>query len=108
MHLACYFKTGYKEIVIIGSDCYDLTEEIVMNAFDQLKQKDVVIGPAKDGGYYLLGMNAFIPGLFIGKSWSTDKVFQETMTELAGLNYSTYQLPVLKDVDTPDDIDFRY
>ena len=72
------FQKGYKEIVIIGSDCYELTEEIIMNAFGELKQKDVVIGPAKDGGYYLLGMNIFIPELFTGKSWSTNKVLQET------------------------------
>lgn len=102
------FQTGYKEIVIIGSDCYDLSEEILMNAFDGLKRKDVVIGPAKDGGYYLLGMNVFIPQLFTGKSWSTNKVFHETLTEIKSRNYSMYQLPVLNDVDTPGDVSFTY
>jgi rSAM/selenodomain-associated transferase 1 len=102
------FQRGYKEIVIIGSDCYELTEEIIMNAFDQLKQKDVVIGPAKDGGYYLLGMNVFIPQLFTGKSWSTNKVFRETLTEIKSFNYSIYQLPVLNDIDTSEDVSFTY
>ena len=102
------FQMGYKEVMLIGSDCYELTEEIILHAFDQLKEKDVVIGPAKDGGYYLLGMNVFIPQLFTGKAWSTNKVLQETLTEITSLNYSIYQLPVLNDVDTPDDVSFRY
>ena len=102
------FKKGYKEVVIIGSDCYELTEEIIMNAFDQLRQKNVVIGPAKDGGYYLLGMNVFIPQLFTGKSWSTNKVFQETLAEIKSSNYSLHRLPVLNDVDTPADVSFRF
>jgi rSAM/selenodomain-associated transferase 1 len=102
------FQKGYKEVVIIGSDCYELTEEIIMNAFYQLKEKDVVIGPAKDGGYYLLGMNVFISQLFTGKSWSTSKVSQQTLTEIESFNYSMYQLPVLNDVDTPADVSFSY
>jgi uncharacterized protein len=102
------FRNGYTKVVIIGSDCYELTENIIMNAFDQLKQKDVVIGPAKDGGYYLLGMNVFIPQLFTGKSWSSNKLFQETLAEIKARNYSMYQLPVLSDVDTPGDVSFRF
>ena len=102
------FQRGYKQIVIIGSDCYELTEEIIMTAFDQLKKEDIVIGPARDGGYYLLGMNVFIPQLFAGKNWSTNKVFHETLTEIKSFNYSIHQLPVLNDVDTPGDITFRY
>jgi uncharacterized protein len=102
------FQKGYKEVVIIGSDCYELTEEMIMNAFDLLQQKNVVIGPAKDGGYYLLGMNVFIPQLFTGKRWSTDTVFQETLAEIKSRNYSTHQLPVLNDVDTPGDVSFRF
>jgi rSAM/selenodomain-associated transferase 1 len=102
------FQRGYREIVIIGSDCYELTEEIIMDAFEQLKQKDVVIGPAKDGGYYLLGMNVIIPQLFTGKNWSTKKVFRETLTEIKSFNYSVYQLPVLNDVDNSEDVSFAY
>jgi len=102
------FQKGYREVVIIGSDCYDLTEEIIMIAFDRLKQKDVVLGPAKDGGYYLLGMKVFIPQLFTGKSWSTKKVLRETLTDIKSLNYSVYELPVLNDVDNPEDISFMY
>lgn len=102
------FQKGYKEIVIIGSDCYELTEELIMNAFDELKQKDVVIGPAKDGGYYLLGMNVFIPQLFTGKSWSTNNVFKDTLAEIKFFNHSMYQLPALNDVDTSADVSFRF
>ena len=102
------FKNGYKKVVVIGSDCYELTEMIITNAFDQLKQKDIVIGPAKDGGYYLLGMNTFTPQLFDGKSWSTNKVFLETLAEIKSLNYSICTLPELNDVDTPGDVSFTY
>jgi uncharacterized protein len=102
------FQRGYKEIAIIGSDCYELTEEIIINAFDELKKKDVVIGPAKDGGYYLLGMNVFIPQLFAGKSWSTNNVFRETLAEIKLFKYSIYQLPLLSDVDIPADVSFRF
>ena len=102
------FKNGYKKVLIIGSDCYELTEMIITSAFDQLKQKDIVIGPAKDGGYYLLGMNAFTPQLFGGKSWSTNKVFLETLAEIKSLNYSICTLPELNDVDTPGDVNFTY
>lgn len=102
------FQKGYKEVVVIGSDCYELTEAIIINAFDHLKRNEVVIGPAKDGGYYLLGMNVFIPQLFNGKSWSTSKVCQETLEEIKSGNYSMFQLPALNDVDTPEDVSFRF
>jgi uncharacterized protein len=102
------FARGYKQVVIIGSDCYELTEQIINDAFDKLKKTDLVIGPSADGGYYLLGMNTFIPQLFSTKSWSTSKLLQETLTEINLLNYSLYQLPVLNDVDIPADVTFRY
>ncbi len=102
------FDKGYKEIAIIGSDCYELTAEILVNAFDQLKNIDVVIGPATDGGYYLLGMNIFIPQLFEKKYWSSGTVLSETINEIHNYNYSFYQLQVLNDVDEEKDVTFSY
>jgi rSAM/selenodomain-associated transferase 1 len=102
------FKNGHKQTIIIGSDCYDLTTDIILTAFDQLKQNDLVIGPAKDGGYYLLGTNSFIPELFAGKIWSSSNVFSETTSQIRSLNYSFYTLPVLSDVDVPGDVNFIF
>ena len=58
------FKNGYKNIIIIGSDLYDLQREDLEKAFQLLQDKDAVIGPATDGGYYLLGMNQLFPAVF--------------------------------------------
>ncbi len=102
------FDKGYKEIAIIGSDCYDLAAEILLTAFEQLKNVDIVIGPAKDGGYYLLGMNIFIPQLFENKNWSNNNVLSETIRQIHSYNYSLYQLQMLNDVDEEKDITFSY
>ena len=98
------FNKGYKRIVIIGSDCYELNEEILKEAFIHLKKQEVTIGPAKDGGYYLLGMNKFIPGLFLNKSWSTSGVFNETIKDLNFLNIDYTILTLLSDVDDLEDL----
>ncbi|HYG37494.1 MAG TPA: TIGR04282 family arsenosugar biosynthesis glycosyltransferase [Cytophagales bacterium] len=98
------FNDAYSSIVIIGSDCRELHYDILANAFEALKTSDVVIGPAKDGGYYLLGMKQLIPSLFKNKSWSSPQVFNETMTDINLLNLRCHLLPVLSDIDTEDDL----
>lgn len=102
------FDKGYKEIVIIGSDCYELTEEILLIAFNDLRQNSVTIGPATDGGYYLLGMNTFLPQLFENKNWSNPGLFNDTIKQLSQLNILYRTLPVLNDVDEEKDISFAY
>ncbi|MEM9721420.1 MAG: TIGR04282 family arsenosugar biosynthesis glycosyltransferase, partial [Bacteroidota bacterium] len=98
------FQQEHKHIVIIGSDCAQLTTEILQEAFDRLKEQDAVIGPARDGGYYLLGMNALVPGVFSGKEWSTDTVFSATLRDFEHENLTYSLLPTLSDVDTIEDI----
>ena len=98
------FARLYAPICIIGSDCYELTPEIILDAFDRLKKNDVVLGPSKDGGYYLIGMNKLNPEIFLNKSWSTDKVLSETLNTLKKLNLSVTLLKELNDVDTEDDL----
>jgi rSAM/selenodomain-associated transferase 1 len=90
--------------VIIGSDCLELTSAIIDDAFAALERFDVVIGPARDGGYYLLGIKQIHPELFADKKWSTSTVFQDTVADLRvlGLTYAT--LPVLSDIDDIDDL----
>ena len=95
---------AYNKVVIIGSDCYDLTPKIIQNSYAQLDEHDIVVGPAMDGGYYLLGMKEYLPQLFEGKEYSTDKVLEELLAEAEELGLSVAQLPTLRDVDTMDDL----
>ncbi|MGQ0738082.1 MAG: TIGR04282 family arsenosugar biosynthesis glycosyltransferase [Bacteroidota bacterium] len=98
------FAKGYGKAVIIGSDCYELTADILKKAFEGLNTNDAVIGPAKDGGYYLLGMKKLITEIFENKKWSTASVYSETISDLekAGFSYAT--LPLLNDVDRVEDV----
>ncbi|WP_338874568.1 TIGR04282 family arsenosugar biosynthesis glycosyltransferase [Spirosoma sp. SC4-14] len=90
-------------VVIIGSDCLAITPAHIQQAFDVLKTADVVIGPATDGGYYLLGTNRFYPFLFENMPWSQPELFE--LTELAILQHSlTFEcLEQLTDIDEWDD-----
>jgi len=95
---------SYHKVIIIGSDCYDLDAKTVRLAFEVLEKNDVVVGPAADGGYYLLGMKAFFPPFFKDKEYSTDRVLKELLEETEHLKLSVYQLPVLNDIDTLEDL----
>lgn len=92
-----------QSIVIIGSDCPQLTSIHINNAFEKLKTQDIVIGPSHDGGYYLIGMNRLYPELFQGIEWSTNSVFQETIQKAKELNISFATLETLSDIDCEED-----
>lgn len=98
------FRDGFGRIAIIGSDCPDLKEEQLKRAFEKLESCDVVLGPSQDGGYYLLGMNQYIPDLFQNKSWSRDSLYGETIQTLEKLDKSWDELEELNDIDTLDDL----
>lgn len=93
----------HRPAVIIGSDCAELNASILEEAFSQLEHFDTVIGPASDGGYYLLGMNAFHPELFRGIAWSTPEVGARTLYLIQKAGLSCHQLPTLPDIDTEED-----
>ena len=97
------FKASYTKIMIIGSDCLQLNSTIINAGFGLLDEHDTVIGPATDGGYYLLGMKKNYGFLFDNKPWSTESVFDESMKDMQQHNLSTGLLPVLTDVDTEAD-----
>ena len=104
--IATAFHTVFKEnekVVIIGSDCASLTPKIVQTAFDKLDEHPFVIGPAMDGGYYLLGMNQFSPEVFRDIEWSTDSVFPTTIERIEGLGKTYHLLPTLSDIDYEED-----
>lgn len=98
------FQQGYAKIVIIGSDCPELTGFIIDDAFEKLHSHDVVVGPSTDGGYYLLGLTHLLPDLFKDKEWSTDKVLVETIKDIVRLKKSSYFLTELSDIDTAEDL----
>jgi len=98
------FESGYESVCIIGTDCYELTTRIILQAFDALTSHDVVIGPAVDGGYYLLGMRKLYPQLFDGKEWSTETVCERTVSDIRSLGLKYFQLQTLRDVDTEGDL----
>jgi hypothetical protein len=99
------FAAGYTSVVIIGSDCPEITPALLEEAFGQLLTASVVIGPAADGGYYLLGMNQLVESLFLGKSWSSPDVFAQTVLDLHAADIPYSLLPVLSDVDEAADLD---
>lgn len=96
------FKDGYDKIIIIGSDMYDLSPQDLEHAFTALSVNDYVLGPAEDGGYYLLGMKKLNNSLFENKKWGTNTVLNDTLNNL--LNENIELLPVRNDIDYYEDI----
>ena len=97
------FADGFKKILIIGSDCAELTGSILLDAWEALDQHEVVIGPAEDGGYYLLGLKENIPEIFRNKPWSRNNLLEETKKSLEGKLIKF--LPTLSDVDVIEDLE---
>ncbi len=101
-----FFSEGFSRVVILGSDIPDLPMTVIEEAFDSLGDHDAVIGPASDGGYYLLGLTreGFRPDLFRGMPWGTAAVFGLTMEVFRREGIMVHSLPEWRDVDTPDDL----
>lgn len=95
------FKANYDKVIIIGSDLLDLKATHIQHALEALNTHDVVIGPAQDGGYYLMGMTTLHPKVFQNKNWGTDSVFHDTMQDLQNLD--VLLLDELNDIDTFED-----
>jgi len=98
------FAEGATKAIIIGSDCPDISANIINDAFDALNMHDVVIGPAEDGGYYLLGLKETIALLFTDKQWSTATVLKNTLADVERLGLSVGLLPTLSDLDNANDL----
>ena len=96
------FELGFKKVIIIGSDLFDLEIQHINNAFSILNGKEAVIGPAADGGFYLLGLKKIIPGIFSIKNWGTDTVLADTLKNLKSSHFE--KLPVLNDIDFKEDL----
>jgi rSAM/selenodomain-associated transferase 1 len=100
------FAMGYKRVVLIGSDIPDLPINYIEEAFKSLKEMDAVIGPAFDGGYYLIGFKdkTFSPQVFEGIAWGTETVFDKTVRVLKKLHQRVHTLPYQRDIDTAEDL----
>ena len=98
------FSRGARRVVLVGSDVPALTREDVVDAIESLDDQDVVLGPAADGGYYLLALKRPEPGLFDGIPWSTPQVLAATLDRAVRLGRSVRVLRTLGDVDTVEDL----
>lgn len=98
------FMDNFRTICIIGSDCIELNTGILKDAFSALKITDIVIGPAKDGGYYLMGMNSDFTNIFAKNEWGTDVVYKKTIAIIKKNKFTHTNLEILNDVDTETDL----
>jgi uncharacterized protein len=98
------FGRGARHVVIIGSDSPNLPSTYVEQAFKALEESDVVLGPAHDGGYYLIGLSRPCTKLFDDVSWSSDQIFERTASNAQNLGYSLRILPHHYDIDTIEDL----
>lgn len=98
------FKEGYERVVIIGADSPTLPTAYIEQALQS--EKEIVIGPSTDGGYYLIGMRGEMTDIFEGIPWGTDQVLSESLNVLKGQRAEAELLPVWYDVDLPEDLRF--
>jgi len=96
------FQKGYKKIIIIGSDIYNLNSETIEEAFTEMENFDFVIGPAADGGYYLIGMKALNNEIFQNKNWGTETVLEDTLNNLKHKKVKLLQIK--NDIDVYEDL----
>jgi rSAM/selenodomain-associated transferase 1 len=98
------FNSGIQRAVIIGIDCPGLNAEILQQGFEKLEENDLVLGPAEDGGYYLIGLGRSIPELFRGINWGTAEVLEKTVAIASYLDLAIGYLSQLPDLDRPEDL----
>ena len=115
-HSAIQSAIAPKRVIAIGADCPDISAQHIQQAFDALVDSEVVVGPASDGGYYLIGLrqsphqsasspvNRQLENLFGDIDWSTPRVFHLTQANIHQLGLSLAQLEVLSDIDRPEDL----
>ena len=105
------FDCGAKGAILIGTDIPDITSDLLQQAFTAMGSGKVVIGPSRDGGYYLIGLMAdqasqLLPLLFENMTWSTDDLFAATARRVEKSGYTVTSLPILRDIDLPEDLPF--
>lgn len=99
--LAC----GAQQVVLVGSDSPTLPAEFVEEAFRQLHRRRIVLGPAEDGGYYLVGVSGQVPDIFSAMAWGSNRVWDDTVRRLDAAGCAYHPLPAWYDVDTRADLE---
>jgi rSAM/selenodomain-associated transferase 2/rSAM/selenodomain-associated transferase 1 len=97
-------QAGMSRVVLVGTDVPDISPRLLLEAFEALVHSDLVLGPARDGGYYLIGLRKLYRQLFVDMPWGTEKVLQRTMRIADELRLSVMLLETLDDVDRPEDL----
>ena len=98
-----HLESGMEKVVLIGTDCPSLEGIHLVQAFEALEHSDLVLGPARDGGYYLIGMKRRADFLFEGITWSSELVLSQTLTLAAEQGLHSSLLSILEDIDSPED-----
>ncbi|GAB4384916.1 MAG: TIGR04282 family arsenosugar biosynthesis glycosyltransferase [Salibacteraceae bacterium] len=98
------FADGMNRVVIIGTHCLELETYMIKEAFAVLENNDVVLGPSRNGGYYLLGMSKFFPTLFENKSWTSKDLLMDTILDLKRMNSRYYLMKTLRTISNADDL----
>jgi rSAM/selenodomain-associated transferase 1 len=98
------FEEGFESAILVGTDCYHLSEAIIGEALTSLLNSDYCLGPALDGGYYLIGAKKTDDEVFLKKEWSTETVFLEAQESIQQIQKILHILPMLSDVDTEEDL----
>lgn len=99
----CDIMPPYKKVILIGGDIAQISAAIIEEGFEKLMSHDFVLGPAHDGGYYLIGQTTPTPFVFENIEWSTENVSQKTLENIKSLNKTCYLLPTLSDIDYEED-----
>jgi hypothetical protein len=98
------FEAGAKRVVVLGSDSPQVPTSVIVRALESLPKNDLVLGPARDGGYYLLGLSRLQSSLFTGIPWGTSQVYRETVRRARSEGLSIASMPAFYDVDVPDSV----
>jgi rSAM/selenodomain-associated transferase 1 len=98
------FREGYSSVCVLHADCYGLNPQIIIAAFEYLEEGEAVIGPARDGGYYLLGTKKIYQELFRDKLWGSHTVLSDTLQNFEELDLDYGMLPVLNEVEEEVDL----
>lgn len=98
------FELDFDKMILIGSDTPDITDQIISQGFAELDKHDIIIGPAQDGGFYLIGMKKPHENLLNKRTYGHEKVLNELLDEIENRNLSVFKLPTLIDIDVKDDL----
>lgn len=98
------FDKGYQKAVLVGVDIPELSESVILHAFELLSKSDIAFGPARDGGYYLVGMNTLINEIFELIQWSTAQTLKQSIERAQKFGYSVAFTETLSDIDTAEDV----